>query len=199
MLASMSRSLRTSLALFVVVLASLAAVASLPIPPEPPPEWAYESELALEVGHFQGPHGVYDEGDPLPLERGFQGGQHVNAQLATAELPDGEEANVVVWVVDPTDERVLAHPEGGAIVFLAADEHNGFPPGKVYAYARVVVENPDSLIGEEVELRAQVTLSDGRVARAWHRGVGEFLPDDWFLTEPDAGVHDDGGASDGGP
>lgn len=196
MLPPMPRLMRASLGLFVVVLAALAAVASLPEPP--PPEWAYESAIALEVGHLFGPHGIYDEGEPVPLERGFQGGQHVNVNLASAELESEEEGQLVAWLVDPSDERVLAGPDRGPTTFYEADTFGELPDDKVYALGRVVVDQPDAVIGHEVELRVELTLSDGRVARAWHRGVGEWLPDDWFVPT-DAGVLDDAGDADAGP
>lgn len=185
---------RRPLGVVVVVLTLLATVATLPI--TPPPEWLYESAVPLDVGIGLGPLDFYEEGDPVPMERGFQGGQHVNALLRAEGLSGGEEGEAVLWIVSADDDAaVLAGPLSTEVVFQTADGYDLPADGKIYAYTRtLIVDNPDAILDREVELRVQVSLTDGRVARAWHRGVGAWLPDDYRDSlRQDAGVADDTG------
>lgn len=198
MLSAMRAPARKVFGLFVVVLACLSTLATLPTPP--PPEWAYESAFAFEVGVGSGALEVYEEGDPVPVESGFQGGQHVNASLRTVELEDGAEGMYTAWLVAADGETVIDEPVSFDAVFYADPGRSG---GHVYVYGgRVIVEQTDLIIGQDVELRVQVTLSDGRIGRAWHRGVGEWLPEDYYQDacfdaecDPafDGGVPDDAG------
>lgn len=185
---------RRFVGLIVVALTLLATVATLPI--TPPPEWVYDSAVPLDVGIGVGPLDFYEEGDPVPMERGFQGGQHVNALLRAEGLSGGEQGEAVLWIVSADDgTTVLAGPLSTEIVFQTGDGYDLPADGNLYAYTRtLIVDQPNAILDREVELRVQVTFVDGSIGRAWHRGVGAWLPDDYRDSlRQDAGVADDAG------
>jgi hypothetical protein len=194
--------------LIVVAAFGLFCVASIPLPPDPPetiepPPWETASDFAVEIGRGWENYRAYVDGEGLPLTSGFQGGQHVHVSFVSDELSlDDDVERVLTWYVSPDDESLLdgAYESlGGALEAFPAGE------GRTGSPFTVAFLGDTSLIGQPVELRVHIELSDGRVGRAWTSGLLDWedeLPEwqDWLCTEyggcPDAGV--DAGADDAG-
>lgn len=199
LLRTAARASRKLASLAVVGLAVLASVATLPTPP--PPEWVEATDFELVVGQGWEEYDPYEAGEGLPLEPGFQGGQHVNVSLRAKGVEPFVDMNVTVWLVRAADDELLAGPETFTESF--EDSLSGYdvelPEGVVaLPWLRLLVEDPDRVVGEEVELRVQVDPGDGRTGRAWFRGTGEWGPAPWDEPVADAGTTDDAGAFDGG-
>lgn len=186
------------LSLSIVALAVVASVATLP--PPPPPEWKEATDFEVRVGVGWDAFDPYDDGEPIPVEQGFQGGQHINVTLLAKDVEPDVDAVVTLWLVRGSDEALLEGPELEIRPFEEPESlgFTGTPEGaRVLAGMRLLVDDPDAAIGEEAELRVQVDPGDGRIGRAWFRGTVEWGPSPWDEPE-DAGVTDDAGVIDGG-
>ena len=172
---------RGAVALVFVATATLLSVASAPTPASE--EWVYETDFPLDVGFGWEPWMSYSDYGRLPLERGFQGGQHLNTSLRTffiepqegpalctislvrAEFPDAapiEESSDLCDVGTPAQLEVPA----------PRDLQEG---SLIAPWLRLVVD--ENVTAEDVELRIQVEMPDGQIGRTWLQAPVTWLPD----------------------
>jgi hypothetical protein len=183
---------RNTLALLMVTGATLLSVASAPTPAAE--GWTYATDFPLEVGFGWEPWVAYESYGELPLERGFQGGQHLNASLRTFFLEPQEGQYLcslsVVLASDP-DGQPLAEStdvcDVGTPGQLEVPTPAGLEEGSLIApWLRLIVDD-DNHTGELVELRVQVEAPDGQIGRAlveapltWMANCSE-VPEDYPL------------------
>ncbi|MFZ9887462.1 MAG: hypothetical protein ACO3JL_08155 [Myxococcota bacterium] len=170
---------------------------------DPVPVFTGDQDFPLAVGIGTGPLTVYNAGDPLPLERGFQGGQHINAVLQSPGLGE-QTGDSVLWLIDE-QEQLLFRAAQAQVSFAPAVAAGANAPENTTseAYGRLLIESPGDVLGRELELRVHVVLSDGRTAQVAHRGPVEWLAEDyrvkttegppedndtWGEPAPDAGL-----------
>jgi hypothetical protein len=168
-------------------------LASLACEPEPfvDEPWTEESELDLTAG-FR----VYDEqtgmvsflelqeGDPVVMERGFQGGQHIELMILTDAFEVFTDVEYQMQIREPGREGALLQE----IVSMSGAfpaEDMGEASDKVFLTPRILLDDT-SLVGEEIEVRVLLKDKDGKIGRVRVQGFVD-------LYDPFSGNEGDGG------
>jgi hypothetical protein len=140
-----------------------------------PDPWTDDADFPVELGvrvvdqdTGEASFVPLENGDDLPLERGFQGGQHFQLAALTDAVDANEEIAVDVQVVENTAEgpRLLAREDGLRVYFFAASEIGA---AGAYGLPRIIMGDR-ATVGHTVELRYTLTLDDDRVGRVRVRG-----------------------------
>jgi hypothetical protein len=155
------------------------------------PEWVNESDFPLQLGQGDyAPFVEHENGAPLALHHGFQGGQHIGYSLRGTELPVDALLTVTLWAVNRADANLLVEPAVTTVVMARPDAYlyvdTPMPPdGTVETIANIFfIEDADAVLGLELELRVQAQTEDGRVARAFAFGVVAWGSDEDLEGEP---------------
>lgn len=176
---------RQLLAAGAVVGAALLSVASAP---EPTPDaWKYQSDFDLDVGYGWEPYVSYADANELPMERGFQGGQHIYTSVRAFDVEPVDEADgpiiCTLSLVNPEapDGEPLAIEtdtdcELGTPASLDTTAPEGFPEGALMAPSLRLVIEDDNIAGDVAELGVQIELPNGQVGRAWFEAPVTWFP-----------------------
>lgn len=173
--------MRQMLSLLAVLTGTVLSVASSPVITD----WTEQSDYPLTVGIGWDDYTTYDDLGELQMEQGFQGGQHFNASLRATGLGAVDGVGCTVWLVDPAlpeDENVVVEPSFQTCDFETPEElyyetASELPDDlTVLPGFRLVVDDPDALLGRELELRVQIDGPGEQVGRAWSRGVVTWMP-----------------------
>lgn len=173
-------TMRGAFALLFMSAATLLSVASAPV--EPNPEgWEERTDFPVDVGFGWQPWVSYHEYGELPMERGFQGGQHINASIRTYGLEPQPGAYICsIDLVGPSGEAdgfddINGDCEVGTPAELEISAPADLAEDSVIApWLRLVV--PGDLDGQERELRVQIETPDGQIGRAWVKAPVTWMP-----------------------
>ena len=144
-----SRQLRTARRAAIAACAWTCACAA----PEGSP-WAEDADFSVEVGTGREAFVALSAGDPLPLERGAQGLQHVIVSARVA-LDEGM-FPVETWLV--VDDEVVSSPSRVNTPLVAAGD-------SVETLGRnLVIPDVSVLVGADAELRVEIVDGD-RIGR----------------------------------
>lgn len=138
--------------------------AGLADPPAP------ASDFVIELGLGAREFVAATTGDRAPLQRGCQGAQHVWISLRSPALAPGDHANVL---------RAVRVRDGAEVVPTHTLElpWEAGPAGAELVGVTLVMFDPVAVVGELVDLHAEVVAPDGRVGRAVLRIRVEWGPD----------------------
>lgn len=133
-------------------------------PPAPP------SDFVVELGLGARAFDDVQTGDVAPLQRGCQGAQHVWISLRSPDLDPGDFANTLRAVRVRDGEEVV--PSHTLDLLWEPSES-----GAELIGVTLVFFDPVAVVGELVDLHAEVETPDGRVGRTVIRVMVEWGPD----------------------
>lgn len=178
---SVPHPVRACVGLLALLVAGCAATGSEPPPPLDAGEQDVLRRRPIEVTLGRGAwcFAPYADGEPIWIQRGAQGGQHLNTVILIEGLPEGLGARYRVWLVDDTGRTVLGTEQREALFEDASDVTPTPPVGsRIQRGTYLFVPDPDELIGERFTVWLQVTTDDERSATFHARGVASWLDDD---------------------
>ena len=156
---------------------------------DPIPEWEEQSDYTLSLGYGWDIYTSYDDLGELQLQRGFQGGQHLNASVRAHEDQVGQINNLTctTWLVDKSkseDDNVVIEPYTEECEFMTVQDmfYDEVPedvaPGTLFLpWLQLYVESPNVVLGKELELRVEIASPDGQIGRAWFNGPVTWMPE----------------------
>lgn len=178
--------MRSEMGMMLVVLGSMVFAACDPLP-----EWQEQSDYSVTMGYGWDEFTSYDELGELQLQRGFQGGQHLNASLRATGVQDLNGLVCTLWVVDPTaaeEEQVVIEPHITECEFMTVGEMfayqtvpEGMDPDTAFMpNLSIYVESPSAVLDRNLELRVEVVSPGGETGRAWYNGDVTWMPEPEF-------------------
>lgn len=131
---------------------------------------APQTDFVVELGLGDRVFRPVQTGDVAPLQRGCQGAQHVWISLRSPDLDPGDLPNTLRAVRVRDGEEVVP-PHTLELPWVAGG------PGVELVGVTLVMFDPVAVVGEVVDLFAEVEAPDGRVGRAVIRVRVEWGPD----------------------
>lgn len=131
---------------------------------------APETDFVLELGLGHDAFRLVRAGDEAPLQRGCQGAQHVSISLRSPNLAPGELAVTLFAVRIRDDAEVVP-------AYTVVLPWDAGAAGAELIGLTLVMFDPDAVVGEVVDVHAEVQAPDGRVGRAVMRVQVAWGPD----------------------
>jgi hypothetical protein len=162
--------------------------------PDPEPAIGPNTPVTLEVGIGFYCFDPYVDGQPILLQHGWQGGQHLNTTVIATGLEAFADDTLRMWAEDPAGEVIAGITEITASFEPPVDLEPAPPEGSVVMRGPYLfVPEADPLLdAETVTLHIEVLTGDGRKGAWSATGDVVWMPDDyaeqvgmWCAAEPD--------------